>query len=128
GSAGETPASAVAAPAAPDEAAVPAWADLSWRENLRGPGWIRQQADGSYFLQLINASDPGNARRLIERLAGVQADLAAYTNYTPSGRPRYLVLYGVYPDRAAAEAAIANLPAEIRSIPPWPRARSGVLK
>jgi hypothetical protein len=31
------------------------------------------------------------------------------------------LLYGIYPDKESAEAAIDDLPVELQSIPPWPR-------
>ncbi len=38
-----------------------------------------------------------------------------------SGKPRYGVIYGEYPTRAAAKAAITHLPAPLRTSQPYPR-------
>ena len=112
----------------PEVESAPEPADIRWREGLHGPDWIRRQPEGTHFLQLINASDVGNVRKMLERMDEFRSELSAYTNYTPSGKPRYLILYGSYADRDAAVAAIEQLPAKLRSLPPWPRARAGILR
>lgn len=98
-----------------------------WHAEIRGPAWLRAQPAGTYFLQLINASDIQHVMTLLKDLDSSKDKLEGYTNFTPSGRPRYLLLYGEYPDRDSAVAAIAGLPRRIRSIPPWPRSVKGVM-
>ncbi len=96
--------------------------------NIKGPVWLRQQAANSYVLQIISAQYKSNLRNLLNGQSGIQSQLSGYVKYTPSGKPRYLLLYGIYPDRKTATAAINDLPGKFQSIPPWPRTISDVLK
>ena len=96
-------------------------------QNIKGPAWIRQQAANSYVLQIISAQYKSNLRNLLSGQSGIQSQLSGYVKYTPSGKSRYLLLYGSYPDRNAAEAAINGLPDKLQSIPPWPRKISDVI-
>ena len=96
--------------------------------NIKGPVWLRQQAVNSYVLQIISAQYKSNLRNLLSGQSGIQSQLSGYVKYTPSGKPRYLLLYGIYPDRKTATAAINDLPGKFQSIPPWPRTISDVLK
>lgn len=96
-------------------------------QNIKGPAWIRQQAANSYVLQIISAQYKSNLRNLLSGQSGIQSQLSGYVKYTPSGKPRYLLLYGSYPDRKAAEDAINELPDKLQSIPPWPMKISDVI-
>lgn len=42
------------------------------------------------------------------------------------GQDWYVLLYGDYPSRAAANAAVAQLPAAVRAGKPWPRSFASV--
>ncbi len=96
--------------------------------NIKGPVWLRQQSANAYVLQLISAQYKSNLRNLLSGQSDIQSQLSGYVKYTPSGKPRYLLLYGIYPDRSTAEAAIKELPLKFQSIPPWPRTISDVLE
>ena len=69
-----------------------------------------------------------NIKNLLIGQSGIQDQLSGYVKYTPSGKPRYLLLYGIYPDKESAEAAINGLPVEFQSIPPWPRRLGDAVK
>jgi septal ring-binding cell division protein DamX len=96
--------------------------------GIKGPVWLRQQAADSYVLQLLSAQYMSNIKNLLSGQAGIQDQLSGYVKYTPSGKPRYLLLYGIYPDNESAEAAIDELPLEFQSIPPWPRKLGDAIK
>jgi len=89
--------------------------------GIRGNSWYRAQSRTAYTLQLISASEIGNVVSLLEAVPGIQAELSGYVKYTPSGRPRYLMFYGLYPDKDSAAAAVAGLPAGLQAVNPWPR-------
>lgn len=89
--------------------------------GIRGNNWYRTQPRTAYVLQLISASELGNVLSLLEDVPGIQSDLSGYVKYTPSGMPRYLMFYGLYTDQDAAAAAVANLPADLQAVKPWPR-------
>ena len=96
--------------------------------NIKGPVWLRQQPANAYVLQIISAQYKSNLRNLLSGQSGIQSQLSGYVKYTPSGIPRYLLLYGIYPDKKTAVAAINGLPVKFQSIPPWPRTISNVLE
>jgi septal ring-binding cell division protein DamX len=79
--------------------------------GIRGNSWYRSQPRTSYTLQLISASRIENVVEILEDVPGIQAELSGYVKYTPSGKSRYLMFYGLYADKAAADAAISNGPA-----------------
>ena len=89
--------------------------------GIKGNIWYRSQPQTAYTLQLISASELGNVVSLLEDLPGMQQELSGYVKYTPSGRPRYLLFYGVYPDQESASSAVATLPENLKSINPYPR-------
>lgn len=89
--------------------------------GIKGNIWYRGQPPGSYTLQLISASDLANVEKLLADVSASREDLSGYVKYTPSGRPRFLLFYGMYADQNAALAAVATLPAELQAVKPWPR-------
>ena len=96
--------------------------------GLKGAGWIIQQPRDYYVLQLISAR---NIKNLEDLLIGLPADtlqqLSTYTNYTPSGKPRYMLLFGLYPQKKIADVAVEELPVQLRGVAPWPRRLSSVI-
>lgn len=96
--------------------------------GIKGPAWLRQQPAGAFVLQLISAQDISNIEKLLSGQSGVQEHLSGYVKYTPSGKPRYLLLYGIYPDQETAEAAVNGLPAGLKSVHPWPRDIASVVE
>lgn len=96
--------------------------------SLKGAAWLKQQPGDYYMLQLISAQ---NAENIEDLLAGLPVEileqLATYTNYTPSGKPRYLLLFGLYSEKKIADVAIEELPEKFREVKPWPRKLSAVI-
>ncbi|MCW8890008.1 MAG: AAA family ATPase [Sedimenticola sp.] len=90
----------------------------------RRESWLLAQAPEAYTLQLIGLKDEVAAKRFIEqyRLTGE----AAYFKSIRSGVAWYSVLYGHYPDRAAAIKARSTLPAALRKRDVWPRSFASV--
>lgn len=77
------------------------------------------QEPGSFTLQLFGSHDRKNAEAFIS-----QNKLGKQANYFVSehkGKDWYSVIYGVYPDQAAATVAIRTLPASLQKIKPWVR-------
>ena len=96
--------------------------------GIKGPDWLKQQNKGSFLLQIMSVKDVVNIEKMMTRLAAIKSELSGYTNYTPSGKARYLMYYGVYPDQDSANTAMNNLPSPLTSIKPWPRPLSSILK
>jgi len=96
--------------------------------GVKGPNWLRQQPAKSYVLQLVSAQYMSNIKNLLNGQSSIQDQLSGYVKYTPSGKPRYLLLYGIYPNGKTAKAAINQLPIELKSTNPWPRTIDDVIK
>jgi DamX protein len=96
-------------------------------DGIKGENWYRQQDRSAYVLQLISASNIANVIELLEGMPGVQDQMSGYVKYTPSGRPRFLLFYGVYPDRDSAIAATSNIPARFRALNPYPRVVDNII-
>ena len=62
---------------------------------------------------------------MLKKIPDMQGQLSGYTNYTPSGKPRYMLYYGLYTDRATAYAAIRDIP--LRGVKPWPRGINSII-
>ena len=94
---------------------------------VKGPDWFHKQPSRSYALQLTSSRDVVSVEKLLRGQAVNQDQLSGYTNYTPSGKPRYLLYYGIYPDKAAAKAAAQTLPEKLRAVGPWPRSTRDIV-
>ncbi|MDR6357153.1 DamX protein [Pseudomonas psychrotolerans] len=106
-----TPAPAPA-PAKPAPAAAPTHA-------AGGSGWYGTQSGSKYALQVVGTSTEKAAQAFI---AG-QADSGEFHYFKKihQGKPLYVVTYGDFANRAAAEAAVKRLPAKVQASKPWPR-------
>ncbi|MDH5184368.1 MAG: SPOR domain-containing protein [Gammaproteobacteria bacterium] len=92
--------------------------------QLRGAGWIRQQANSAYSLQLV----AGSARDTIVAFVGkhqLTGSAAVYPTQR-NGKPWYVLIYGVYADQAQAKAAVAQLPESVRKLKPWSRSFASI--
>ena len=81
--------------------------------------WLRTRPIGSYVLQLFGVRDRVMAVKFIKdrKISGKSAVLVTQH----AGAPWYVVVYGYYPDRAAAHAAIPDLISNLPTTQPWAR-------
>jgi DamX protein len=81
--------------------------------------WLNTQAPSGYVLQLFGVRDRAAAVGFINsrKIEGNSAILTTQHE----GAPWYVVVYGYYADRAAAQAAIAQLPRALGDLSPWAR-------
>lgn len=108
------PPNAPASGIAPTDSTVPPPAD-----DVRNNAWVTAQDAQRYTLQLVGSSDRNAAIRYI-RDRGLTND-AAYYATSRDGQPWYVVIYGNYADRDAAQAALLHLPPTLRAASPWIR-------
>ena len=101
------------APAKPAPAAAPAHAGGA------ASGWYGSQAGSKYALQVLGTSTEKAALDFI----AAQADSGNFRYFKKSyqGKALYVVTYGNFANRAAAEAAVKQLPAKVQASKPWPR-------
>jgi len=107
------PAPTAPAPAKPAPAAAPTHAASG------AAGWYGSQSGSKYALQVVGTSTEKAAQAFIAS----QADSGNFRYFKKSyqGKALYVVTYGSFANRAAAEAAVKQLPAKVQASKPWPR-------
>lgn len=107
---------AVPAPAAP--AALPAAA------GFRDSAWLQTRDPRRYTVQLVGA---GTEQAVRDHLNGydVRGDIAQLVTRR-DGKPWHVLFWGDFADRAAAERAVAALPAPLKKVAPWIRSYADV--
>ncbi|WP_421868492.1 AAA family ATPase [Motiliproteus sp.] len=77
-----------------------------------------------YTLQMLGARQEKSVGRFVASMPEQEKLKRFYTFYKQ--KPWYVVVYGRYPNRAAAMAAIGDLPPALRARRPWARSIAGV--
>ena len=104
-------------PAKPAPAAVSKPQSASVKGVLADSAWYRSQAAGRYVLQVAGTRSEANAQALVRQGGGEYR----YFRKQHQGQPLFVVTYGAFSGRAAAQAAIRELPAKLQAGKPWPR-------
>ena len=96
------------------------------RERMQaGKEWLAKASDDHWFIQVsaADADRQGELETLLRKLSASKIDMENIRVYYSglSGQPRFGVIYGDYPSRAAASAAINNLPKPFHASKPYPR-------
>ncbi len=88
--------------------------------------WLRQRDPSNYVIQLLGARDASAVRKFVDNhQLGVKG---AWYVTSHENKPWYVVVYGMYPDRASARAAIKTLPEALQAGSPWPRSVASVVE
>jgi septal ring-binding cell division protein DamX len=82
--------------------------------------WVLAQAPSAWTAQLFATGDETAIAPALRGSEGLPGPLAYY-RFERDGRVWYAVLYGAFPDAAAAREAVAALPARLRPSEPWIR-------
>ena len=114
-----------AAPPAPSTRVFPKLPPAAQSVNQRGAQWILSQRPDSYTLQIGSVTSEQEMLKFLHN-AGIEAD-ATYIEVEINGVKRYNAFYGVYDNYAAANAAVADPPINLRGVKPWIR-NFGVLQ
>lgn len=87
-----------------------------------GSGWYKAQPGGNYVVQVLGTGVEANAQAFVRQQG------AEYRYFTKvlQGKSLYVVTYGNFSSRAAAQAAIKGLPAKVQASKPWPRTIASV--
>ncbi|MDP3845716.1 MAG: SPOR domain-containing protein [Pseudomonas sp.] len=85
-------------------------------------GWYGSQAPGHYVVQVLGTGVEANAQAFVRQ----QGADYHYFKKLLQGKPIYVVTYGSFASRAAAQSAINNLPAKVKASKPWPRTVASV--
>lgn len=91
---------------------------------VRRESWLLAQNANHYTLQLLGTHNESAILGFISthQLAGQVAYFRTYHK----GKDWYVLLYGIYPSREAALAAVETLPKEARDLNPWARTIASV--
>ena len=87
-----------------------------------GSGWYASQAGGNYALQVLGTGSESAAQAFVRE----QGAEYHYFKKTLNGKPLYVVTYGNFANRSAAQAAIKALPAKVQAGKPWPKTFSSI--
>lgn len=111
-------------PAAPAKPAEPAPAKLAPKAEAKS--WLQSQNPQYFTLQLMALIDEAEVKQFVKshKLQG-QSDTFQITR---KGNRLTVLVYGSYPDRAAADAAAASLPKGWGIKEPWPRTFASILE
>jgi DamX protein len=82
--------------------------------------WLLAQDPKTYTIQIMAAHDPENLHNFVQQSALNEVKMFK-TSY--QGRAWYVLVYGIYPSRSAAEQELQNLQADSK---PWVRSLSGI--
>ena len=110
------PAVPTPAPAAKPAPAKPEPAKPVAAANAAG-SWYAQQPASRYALQVVGSRSESN----IQALAREGGSEYRYFKKIHQGQPLYVLTYGSFATRDAAQAAVKTLPAKLQAGKPWPR-------
>ncbi|HHJ4328354.1 TPA: SPOR domain-containing protein, partial [Klebsiella pneumoniae] len=87
-----------------------------------GTAWYRSRPAGQYALQVFGTRSESSAKAFVSQ----HGSEYHYFRKLHQGQSLYVVTYGQFSSRQAAQAAIAGLPAAARSSQPWPRSFASI--
>lgn len=106
------PVASPAKPKAPSVAAKPAATG----------NWYSAQSASRFTLQILGARSESAAQAFVREHGGEYR----YFKKLHRGQPLYVVTYGSFATRDAAQAALRGLPAKVQAGKPWPRNFAGI--
>ena len=84
--------------------------------------WYAAQNKGHYTLQVLGTSTEASARSFVSQ-NGAQY---RYFKKMHQGKPLFVITYGSFASRDAAQAAVKTLPAKVQAGKPWPKTFASV--
>ncbi|MGR8920690.1 MAG: SPOR domain-containing protein, partial [Gammaproteobacteria bacterium] len=111
---------------AADVAAPPASPAAPAEAQAYNTKWVLTQDPETYVIQLFGVRDRAAAQRFVR--SGPGAGRTTVVDLELDGAPWHVVVYGHYPDRAAAVSARDALPDALGATKPWPRSVGSLVK
>ncbi len=87
-----------------------------------GGDWYASQPATNYALQILGTRSESSAKAFVNKNGGQYR----YFKKLHQGQALYVVTYGQFSSRAAAQAAIKSLPASVQAGKPWPRSFASI--
>jgi DamX protein len=92
------------------------------KAGAAGSSWYTSQPTGNFVVQILGTSSEANAQAFVKEQGGEYR----YFKKVLNGKPLFVITYGNFSSRAAAESAIKALPAKVQAGKPWPRTVASV--
>lgn len=112
----------VVAPAAKPVAPKPATAPVVASAAPAGGDWYGSQPATHYALQILGTRSENSAKAFVSQ----NGSQYRYFKKLHQGQALYVVTYGQFANRAAAQAAIKSLPVSVQAGKPWPRSFASI--
>lgn len=87
-----------------------------------GGDWYASQPPASYALQILGTRSESSAKAFVSKNGGQYR----YFKKLHQGQALYVVTYGQFATRVAAQTAIKSLPASVQAGKPWPRSFASI--
>lgn len=87
-----------------------------------GAEWYASRPSGNYALQILGTRSESSAKAFVSKNGGEYR----YFKKLHQGQALYVVTYGQFSSRTAAQAAIKSLPASVQAGKPWPRSFASI--
>ncbi|MFE8072853.1 SPOR domain-containing protein [Marinobacteraceae bacterium S3BR75-40.1] len=97
--------------------------EAEWPERFREKAWVEQRPDSHYTIQMLASYNEATAVRYIRDNT---ADGLYYIRSTHKDKPWFVVLFGDFPDYAAAKQAESDLPRPLSGKDTWVRSFKGI--
>lgn len=98
--------------------------EISVHPRFRNNKWVASQKKGAYTIQVLGSRNEQTAIKYIDSEKAFQELFYIESSY--KNKPWYVVILGVYPDKVAARAKMAKLPASVKKQKPWIRSLKGL--
>lgn len=92
--------------------------------RFRDDKWVSTQQKGAFTIQVLGSRNEQTAIKYIE--AERSSKELIYIESLYKEKPWFVVVFGVYPNKAAARAKMNNLPLSVKKQEPWIRSLEGL--
>ena len=92
--------------------------------GFRSEIWVNKQSSSAYTIQVLGSRSEETAIKYIDKTRASISLL--YIESTYKGGPWFVVISGIYSDKAAARKALTSLPSAVKKQKPWLRSVKGL--
>jgi DamX protein len=93
-------------------------------QDVKATDWLSVQNPNHYTLQILGTHELINLQKFIKRYSHIREFAMFKTTYR--NKDWYVLVYGIYSSRTQAQAALKEMPAELKNTKPWIRSIASV--
>jgi DamX protein len=93
-------------------------------QNIKGADWLLSQNPNNYTLQILGTHELVNLQNFTKQYSHITEFAMFKTTYR--NKDWYVLVYGIYSNRTEAQAALKEIPAELKNTKPWIRSIASV--